>query len=123
MKTSTLHKWKVHITKKGRAQEFQDKGKIDVMDFWEQKQVFLTQVVGTEMIFLQYLRSLGSLRKEEDGGSALHKETKNNEVIFSYAWNIIFTHNLNVLVLKFLEIKNMVFLSQKVDVNMILTDY
>ena len=48
---------------------------------------------------------------------------KNNEVIFSLAWNIIFTDNLKVLVLKFLEMKNMVFLSQKVDGNMIFTDY
>ena len=48
---------------------------------------------------------------------------KNNEVIFSLAWNIIFSDNLKVLVLKFLEMKNMVFLSQKVDGNMIFTDY
>ena len=48
---------------------------------------------------------------------------KNNEVIFSLAWNIIFSDNFKVLVLKFLEIKNMVFLSQKVDGNMIFTDY
>ena len=48
---------------------------------------------------------------------------KNNEVIFSLAWNIIFSDNWKVLVLKFLEIKNMVFLSQKVDGNMIFTDY
>ena len=51
------------------------------------------------------------------------KETKNNEVILSLAWNIIFNDKLNVLVLKFLEIKNMVFLSQKVDGNMIFTEY
>ena len=48
---------------------------------------------------------------------------KNNEVMFSLAWNIIFSDNFNVLVLKFLEIKNTVFLSQKVDGNMIFTDY
>ena len=48
---------------------------------------------------------------------------KNNEMIFSLAWNIIFSDNFKVLVLKFLEIKNMVFLSQKVDGNMIFTDY
>ena len=48
---------------------------------------------------------------------------KNNEVIFSLAWNIIFSDNWKVLVLKFLEIENMVFLSQKVDENMIFTDY
>ena len=43
--------------------------------------------------------------------------------MFSLAWNIIFSDNFNVLVLKFLEIKNTVFLSQKVDGNMIFTDY
>ena len=48
---------------------------------------------------------------------------KNNEVMFSLAWNIIFSDNFNVLVLKFLGIKNTVFLSQKVDGNMIFTDY
>ena len=48
---------------------------------------------------------------------------KNNEVIFSLAWNIIFSDNFKVLVLKFLEMKNMVFLSQKVDGNMIFSDY
>ena len=47
----------------------------------------------------------------------------NNEVIFSLAWKIIFSDNLKVLVFKFLEIKNMVFLSQKFDGNMIFTDY
>ena len=31
---------RVHIKKKGRAQEFMDKGKIDVMNFWEQKETF-----------------------------------------------------------------------------------
>ena len=51
------------------------------------------------------------------------KETKNNEVILSLAWNIIFNDKLKVLVLKFLKIKNMVFLSQKVDGNMIFTEY
>ena len=44
-------------------------------------------------------------------------------MIFSLAWNIIFSDNWNVLVLKFLEVRNMVFLSQKVDGNMIFTDY
>ena len=38
---------------------------------------------------------------------------KNNEVIFSLAWNIIFSDNLNVLVLKFLEMKNVVFFEPK----------
>ena len=53
------------------------------------------------MIFPYYVRTLGSLRNEEEGGSALHKKKKKNEVIFSLAWNIIFTDNLKVLVLKF----------------------
>ena len=48
---------------------------------------------------------------------------KDNEVIFSLAWNIVFSDDFKVLVLKFLEIKKMVFLSQKVDGNMIFTDY
>ena len=48
---------------------------------------------------------------------------KNNEVIFSLAWNIIFSDNIKVLNLKLLEIKDIVFLSQKVDGNMIFTDY
>ena len=47
---------------------------------------------------------------------------KNNGVIFSLAWNIIFSENFKVLVLKILEIKNMVFLSQKADGN-IFTGY
>ena len=51
------------------------------------------------------------------------KEQKNDEVVFSLAWNIMFTDNKNFLVLNFLEIKNMVFLSQKVDGNMIFIDY
>ena len=48
---------------------------------------------------------------------------KNNEVIFSLAWNILFFDNFKALVSKFLEIKNMVFLSQKVDGYMVFTDY
>ena len=35
-----MHKRKVQIKKKGRAYEFQDKGKIDVMNIWEQKNRF-----------------------------------------------------------------------------------
>ena len=48
---------------------------------------------------------------------------KNNEVIFSLAWNIIFSDNLKVLVFKILEMKDIVFLSQKVDGDMIFFDY
>ena len=44
-------------------------------------------------------------------------------MIFSLAWNIIFSDNWKLLVLQFLEMKNMVFLSEKVDGNMIFTDY
>ena len=63
------------------------------------------------MIFPKYLRSLGSLKNEEEGCSALNKKTKNNEVIFSLEWKIIFTYNLLVLVLvlKFLEMKYGIF--------------
>ena len=61
------------------------------------------------MIFSQCLRSLGSLRNEEGGGSALHKRTKSNEMIFSSALNVIFNDKLKVLVLKVLEMKNTVF--------------
>ena len=50
-------------------------------------------------------------------------KNKYNEVIFSLAWNIIFSNNWKALVLKFLEMKNMVFLSQKGDGNMMFTDY
>ena len=50
-------------------------------------------------------------------------QKKNDEVIFSLAWNIMFTDNQKVVVLNFLEIKNMLFLSQKVDGKMIFSDY
>ena len=30
----------VHIKKKGRVNEFQYKGKVDVMDFWQQEEIF-----------------------------------------------------------------------------------
>ena len=36
----SFYKRKVQIKKKGRVYEFQDKGKIDAMDFWEQKKIF-----------------------------------------------------------------------------------
>ena len=48
---------------------------------------------------------------------------KNDEVIFSLAWNIMFTDNQKVLVLHFLEMENVVFLTQKVDGKMIFTNY
>ena len=44
-------------------------------------------------------------------------------VLFSLAWNIIFSNKLKVLVFQILEMKDIVFLSQKVDGNMIFTDY
>ena len=31
---------KVHIEKKGRVYEIQDKGKVDIIDLWEQKNTF-----------------------------------------------------------------------------------
>ena len=44
-------------------------------------------------------------------------------MLFSLAWNITFSDNLKFFVLKFLEMEDMVFLSQKVDGNMIFTGY
>ena len=40
MKTWPLDERKVHIKKKGRVYEFSDKGKIDIMDFLEEKKIF-----------------------------------------------------------------------------------
>ena len=37
LKTWTLNKREVHIKKKGRIHEFEDIGKVNVMDFWYQK--------------------------------------------------------------------------------------
>ena len=71
-----MHKRKVHIKKKGRAYEFYDKGKIDAMNFWEQKNLFQL-----------------------------------NTLVQRWSFHRIY------------EIKNIVFLSQKVDGNMIFTDY
>ena len=48
---------------------------------------------------------------------------KNDEIIFSLAWNVMFTDNQNVLVFNFSEMRNVVPLSQKADENMIFTDY
>ena len=48
---------------------------------------------------------------------------KNIEVIFSLAWNIIFSNNFKNFALKFFATKDMVFLSQKGVENMIFTDY
>ena len=44
-------------------------------------------------------------------------------MLFPLAWNMIFSDNLKVLVVKFLGMKDMAFLSQKVDGNMVFTDY
>ena len=45
---------------------------------------------------------MGSLRKEEEGASTLHKKNKkqkkNDEMMSSLGWNIMFTDNLKVLV-------------------------
>ena len=51
------------------------------------------------------------------------KKQNIDEVIFSLELNIMFTDNYKVLTLNFLEMKSMVFLSQKVDGNMVFTDY
>ena len=51
------------------------------------------------------------------------KKQKNGEMTFSLAWNIMFIDNWKVLVLNFLEMKDVVLLIQKVDANMIFTDY
>ena len=67
-----------------------------------------------------FLQNLDSLRNEEEGASALHKK---NDVLFSLAWNMMFTDNSCILVLNSLEMKNRVFLSQKVDGNVIYPDY
>ena len=50
------------------------------------------------------------------------KNQKNNEMMFSLAWNM-FTDNQKVLVLNFLEGKNVAFFSQIVDGNVIFTEY
>ena len=41
IKTWTLHERKGCIKKKGKAYEFLGKGKVDIMDFWEWKEIFL----------------------------------------------------------------------------------
>ena len=38
-----FHKRKAHMKNKGRPYEFQDKGKVDFMDFWEQNKPFPAQ--------------------------------------------------------------------------------
>ena len=91
------------------------------MNIWEQKNLF--QLLNK----LVQRRSFHSIHKAwvayELRKGVVQLYIKNNEVIFSLAWCIIFSDNFKVLVLKFLEIENMVFLSQKVDGNMIFTDY
>ena len=61
------------------------------------KKTFSTQEAGRKMIFPYYLRNLHSSRNEEEDASVLHKKIKqkktNDEVIFSLAWNIMFTDN------------------------------
>ena len=51
IKPRTLHKRKVHIKKKERVYEFEDKRKVDVVDFWKQKNSFSVQEVARKMIF------------------------------------------------------------------------
>ena len=81
------------MKKKRRVYEIQDKGKVYFMDFWQYKKSFSAQEVGRKMIFPQYIRNLHSLRNEEEDASARHKNQKNDEVIFSLAWNMMFTDN------------------------------
>ena len=48
---------------------------------------------------------------------------RKDEMIFSLILNIMFTNNQKPLVLNFLEMKNVVFLSQRVNGSMIFTDF
>ena len=90
------------------------------MNIWEQKNLFQRNKLAQRWSFHSIYEAWAA---HEMRKGVVQLYIKNNEVIFSLAWNIIFSDNFKVLVLKFLEIKNMVFLSQKVDGNMIFTDY
>ena len=109
-----MHERKVRIKKKGRVYEFSDKRNLDIMDFWGVK---------GEMIFRSYLRNLlfyyDILRNEKDDISVVKK---NDKMIFSLAWNVMFIHILKNSCFEFFEDgKYGLSLSQKVD--MIFTDY
>ena len=88
------------------------------------KKSFATQEVGREMTRPYYLRNLHSLINADGSVSVLHKKKQKSKLIFPLVCNIMFTDNSNILFLKFLEITIfVVFLRQKVDGNMIFTDY
>ena len=90
------------------------------MNIWEQKNLFQRNKLAQRWSFHSIYEAWAA---HEMRKGVVQLYIKNNEVIFSLAWNIIFSDNWKVLVLKFLEMKNMVFLSQKVDGNMIFNDY
>ena len=87
-----MHKRKVHIKKKGRAYEFYDKGKIDVMNFWEQKNLFQLNTLLQRWSFhrIYQTKNIVFLSQKVDG-------------------NMIFTDYWKVLVLTFSEMGNTVF--------------
>ena len=90
------------------------------MNIWEQKNLFQRNKLAQRWSFHSIYEAWAA---HEMRKGVVQLYIKNNEVIFSLAWNIIFSDNWKVLVLKFLEMKNMVFLSQKVHGNMIFTVY
>ena len=137
IKTWTLHKRKVHIKKKGRAYEFYNKGKIDVMNFWEQKNlfqlntlvqrwsfhriyeikniVFLSQKVDGNMIFTDYWKVL-VLTFSEMGNTVFSWAKKLTEI-----WYLLITGKFLFWTFQWWEIR--FFLSQEVDGKMIFTGY
>ena len=73
--------------------EFYDRGKVDVMDFWEQKKIFFNAGSWQKDDLYVVVTKTAQLKKEEDA-SALHKKNKKSiEVEFSLAWNTMFTDN------------------------------
>ena len=63
------------------------------MDFWEQTKSFQQRKLVERCSFRSIYETCAAREIEEGDASALHKKHKNNEVIFSSAWNIIFTDN------------------------------
>ena len=55
--------------------EFYDTGKVDVMDFWEQKKIFFNAGSWQKDDLYAVVTKTAQLKKEEDA-SALHKKTK-----------------------------------------------
>ena len=58
------------------------------MDFWQQKKYFPTLEVSKKMIFLSQF-----LRNGKGGVFQSYEKSKNDKIIFSLAWNIMFTNN------------------------------